>query len=284
MSVANNILKDNDNVNTPSQYVPGGRYRTGGIVIKTEDYVDPCSAYPQRQTQYVSTSGNTSTGATQAYGVHFADAGQSTNTLHHVVVNESALNLTPNAVASVLQEKVISLADNSSVSPAPTLGLYIGPNPVAVSPSCTNIPANRSTLTFMATGGDGSSPGNIQWVQAVVGDDQNGPTNNGAGCHFIYYPTPTNRVYLDSSGGGYNWSAGNSVVGAGGTDLTNGYCTIHALSSSFSTDPNNPNIVKLSLDMQVVPQGSSRKYLYMTAGDPQNNYRAWGSFGYWDVH
>jgi len=110
-----------------------------------------------------------------------------------------------------------------------------------------------------------------------------GPNTGAAGCHFLYtpyqyqnpYPAPgtlVNLVYL-ADGNGNMWNAGNTVVGSGGTDLTNGYCTIHGATSSYSLTK-DPYILNLTLDISF--QGIPKAYIYEVVTNRSQQYVSGG--------
>lgn len=105
-------------------------------------------------------------------------------------------------------------------------------------------------------------------------------SNGYKGCHFIYFPA-SNTIYLDGPGGGSNW-IGSSAVGAGGSSLTNSYCTIHAgaAASQVSTEPWTVNL-NLAIEFPSSASSSARKHIYSIVGDYQNRLSRNGVWTYW---
>ena len=130
-------------------------------------------------------------------------------------------------------------------------------------------------------------------------------------CHFEYFPPPINTLYLDGPAGLDNYIGGHSVVGSGGSTLTNAdpndptynphnypaNCTIYAGSSSSigKTDPNSPNIFDLTLSIGFTAgsQFTSPTYMYEIvenksgywSGGAVNNTNTgtWNYWGYWYI-
>ncbi len=158
-------------------------------------------------------------------------------------------------------------------------------------PSRCSLPgSDRETFTFSASDVYGS--GNIFWLQgmfSISGNDatgSGGPDNGAQGCHFIYYASPYNVLYLDGPNGGNNW-VGSSVVGPGGSDPSNDYCTIHA-GSPASHVQIGPKILELTLDIEFPSSSStsSHKHMYVIAADSSNqlsnlNAGTWNYWGWW---
>ena len=128
----------------------------------------------------------------------------------------------------------------------------------------------------------------IDDIFSITGNDSDGsggPDTGAQGCHFLYYPPPTNLLYLDGPSGGNNWVLPPSAVGPGGNDLyTNGYCTIHAASSPQVTL--EPYVLTLTLDIEFPSSSSSssNKHIYsITANNQgqQSNLGVWSYWGWW---
>jgi hypothetical protein len=136
----------------------------------------------------------------------------------------------------------------------------------------------------------------IQGIFSIAGDDSSGaggPDDGAQGCHFIYFPS-SNLLYLDGPDGGFQW-VGSSLVGGGGTSLSNGYCTVHAGQSSVQAEPvSEPlasrTVLSLTLNIEFPLSASSpqKKHMYSIVhslpdrwsnGDSLNP--VWTYWGWW---
>ena len=148
------------------------------------------------------------------------------------------------------------------------------------------------TFDFATSHPDGVS--HIERIDAmfsIAGDDYDGaggPDAGAQGCHFAYFPK-SQVIYLDGPTGGSTWGGGNSAVGTGGIDLTNGFCTIHA--GWAPALPTVPYISPFILESRLViefPQSSSssqKKHIYTFVYDDANPQRVsgdtWKYWGWW---
>jgi hypothetical protein len=279
------------NANIAANHAQNNGWHTaiGGILAWTSGPGGPCDAVP-RDTQTVTISGNTSTG--QAYGVFLGDRDSaSRDTINNLVITGDN-TLQPGA--EVFMDPFVTLNGASIAFPitsrAPqgdqTLPRAL---PVqAISPAaakCSTPGSDRETFTFSAS--DVFGAGNIFWLQgtfSIAGNDADGgggPDGGAQGCHFIYYAAPYNTLYLDGPNGGSNWS-GSSPVGPGGSDLSNGYCTIHA-GSPASQVQTEPKILNLTLDVEFPfsSSTSSRKHMFVITSDYNNQLSNGGAWKYW---
>lgn len=294
-TIQNNNLQNNDY----TTYATQGPFNTGGVKLVTS-FGGGCAGVP-RDTQTVTISGNTSAG--QAYGIHFNDQGTpSRNTLNNVTI-DGTNNLSANRFATVARD-VPQLVLNGFAYPGTLTSLPpvdYGPRALGVDPvspvisPCSTQGSEREIFTFPAS--DNGGPGNIAWIQGAFtlrGDDTTGAPgpviDAGAGdqgCHFIYFPPmglTTGVIYLDSQNGGSNW-VGSSVVGSGGSDLSNPltpgaapFCIIHAGSSS-SYWHTEPYIGNLTLDIEF-PSLSAKKHTFSITSDGQQQSSG-GGWNYW---
>lgn len=276
-TIANNTI---ENVDTAG-------HNDGGIQALTSFSTGGCSGNP-RDFQTATISGNTSTG--QQYGLLFGDQGQPSRlTLSGLAISGNTLG--PTAIGV---DPAIQLNSYSGPTPSGTGRTFATPRALgvdAVSPNpyrCSTPGADEETFKF--AGHDNSGSSNIQWIQGIFsisGDDGSGtggPDTGAYGCHFIYYPAPYNLVYLDGPSGGNLW-VGSSTVGSGGSDLTNGYCTIHA-GSTDSQVTTEPFIVDVALDITFPSSSSSseRKHIYSIVGNDSgglSNSNVWNYWGWW---
>jgi hypothetical protein len=157
-----------------------------------------------------------------------------------------------------------------------TASVYVqqAPMPTLNWASPTYGSAARQTFTYSVTDASAS----MYWVQP---DFSTGDPAAANGCHMLYYPA-TNTLYLDSSAGGSTWVGSTSL---GGGNLSNGYCTVHAATSSWAQ---NGTTYNLSVDVEfLAPAQNTYKNMWMSAAN--TNYQSNGSFagpqyfGYWYV-
>lgn len=306
-NIANNTITNND------QNLNYRDFPAGGIVLRTSPPTSPDNFCGQieRDTNLITISTNTVTG--QAYGVEFYDFGLSRNTFGiQGVLDDVAIaqnNVLSGNPAIALDDQMITLIN------------YSGPNAIlansgagfagtpralgvdAVSPEtsrCSAPGADRETFTFEATDSGGAS--NVAWIQAVFSQngcdgDGDGPpcfpqpeTNitliGAPGCHFMYFPA-NNAIYLDGPNVNSPWSGGSSVVGPGGTTLSNSYCTIYA-GSSASQVSTEPRILDLTLDIQFATGTQNNKHIYVVTENNQGQQSmgptltgTWNYWGWW---
>jgi hypothetical protein len=275
----------------------------GGVYMWTAGF-GPCKPVP-RDMQIATLSGNNLTG--NAYGVHLGDyPSASRDTIHNLtIVADNTFPASP-----IYAEYMVAMVDGFSYPPG---DLSTNPNPPATNSSTNTGPlrvlpvlnslqyplcpatgqAHTTEDTFTFSAADAYGAGDIYDIEGVFsqfGSDADGsggpgnpnypPTPPPSGdCHFIYY-TASNTVYLDDQNGDYQWTPGSSAVGAGGRDLTNGYCTVHAGSSKSiaSTEQKNLN---LTLDISFT-SGSSHQHFYQFTYDQINDLFSYGqNWYYW---
>jgi hypothetical protein len=275
-------------------------YSIGGIVVTTAGY-GPCDGVP-RDNQNTTISDNTSTG--QAYGMDLFDRGISRNVIDNLRITGDN-TLEPNITAAIFQRWMVTpngFLNQSGYSPVlsqmpndppgvPNIG-RVRALPILNSPQYPLCPASgatdadRDTFTFSAADAYGpSSLSDLEVVFSVGGNDADGsggPDGGARGCHFIFFPS-SSTLYLDGPNGGYNW-IGSSVVGSGGTDLSNGYCTVHAGSSASQVQMGTRNL-DLTLDMSFT-SSSSHLHIYNVAldtidGNYSSNGGNWYYWGWW---
>ena len=282
-------LSSNQIVNNAQQ--AGG---TGGVAVSTTGAITgPCG--DPRDSRDVMISNNTITG--QTYGVYLQEHDlHSTGTLRHGV-NASAVNLTGSDSGDAVGQDAIVVWDSYN-GPVPSVGaasyLPRALTPKAVSPQTARCSTGTQPQTFAFPASDGGGASHISSIETIFslsGNDNDGgggPDAGGQGCHFVYYPAPYNTIYLDGPGGGSTWSAGSSVVGTGGSDLSNGYCTIHAgwTPASMAEPFISPYIVNLPLVIEFPSSSSSslRKHIYTVIQDDQgqiSNRGLWTYWGWW---
>ena len=263
----------------------GGFISTGGIMVASVESIQgPC--VDARDTRLLSLSGNNSTG--QIYGIHLLDHDDfNSNRVYDITVGSTQ--------GGVGVDSLIKILGNSAVgqfSPLPSLG---GPRTLPMlpvnpaKPRCSTQPlGTRQVFSFPVANASGKANiTSVEVVFSVTGADDSGaggPDNGALGCHFFYQNSGA-RVWLDGPGGGFNW-IGSSQLGLGiGTDISNGYCTIHAgsASSGYTTDPNDLYNSQLNLDIEFPSSNSSgaRKHIYSVVtnlGQVSNsgNWRYWG--------
>ncbi len=286
-TVTGNMVQNNDTTQYP---------HTGGVAVSTaESMTGPCG--DPRESRDVTISGNTITG--QLYGVYLSEHdSHSTATLRHSVNPFAVALFGSDATDPVGSDNTVVLDSYSG----PTASVVLedpGPRalPVqAVSPitSRCSTGTQPQTFAFPARHRDGGS--HIRLIEAVFSisgndsDGKYGPDAGAGGCHLAYFPQ-YNLVYLDGPGGGSTWSAGSSVVGAGGSDLSNGYCTIHAgWTPAVMPEPYiSPFISHGELVIEFPPSSTSplRKHIYTVVQDDQlpqglvSDGGAWKYWGWW---
>jgi hypothetical protein len=261
-------------------------YQRGGILVSTSESTSgPCG--DPRDTQHVTISGNTSTG--QPYGVHLHDHDRhSANTIHDVTVVNNTL--APNTLGAVGLDTIVVLDGYASPPNPATIpaAFNIGPRALtvkAISPITTRCSSNgNQPETFAFPASDASGTGSIMWIQGIFSisgrdsDGDLGPDTGAQGCHFLYY-REQNLLYLDGPNGNSNWLT-PSLVGAGGIDLSNGYCTIHAESGQVTTE-NFTISLKLGIEFPASASSSQKKHIYTITGDYQNQTSDTGVWKYW---
>jgi hypothetical protein len=153
-------------------------------------------------------------------------------------------------------------------------------------PRSAQTDSDEDTFTFAAADEYGpSSITDFEVIFSQFGSDSNGsggpgnPNNppQGGDCHFAYYPG-SNTVYLDNQNGEYQWVA-NSVVGPAGTNITNGYCTVHAGSPNSQVSMGQRNLY-LALDISF-PSSTAHQHLYEFAYDQTNDLYSYGDTWYY---
>jgi hypothetical protein len=152
-----------------------------------------------------------------------------------------------------------------------------------VTARCSTPGAILETFTF--EGADVKTSSNVHSIEVMF--SPTGPSNSPAGpnnglnaCHFIY---SSGVVYLAGSSGGTGslWTAGNSILGQGGTVLDNGICRIHANTSSYSLTQ-DPYILNVTLSLDFYNLATS--YIYVVVENNQllfSNGDTWAYFGSW---
>ena len=117
------------------------------------------------------------------------------------------------------------------------------PAPVSVSPASGAVRTDV-TQTFTATYGDPSGATDIKTAYLLLNT-----TVSGANAGYMYYNRATGRLYLMNDAK-TSWGAG-SVVGAGGTALSNGQCVVYCAASSAAITGNN-----LTLNLNIAFESS----------------------------
>jgi len=264
--------------------------RTGGIAVSTtESITGPCG--DPRESRDVTISNNTVTG--QLYGVYLSGHDlHSTATLRRFA-NPFAVALAGSDLTDQVGRGGIVVLDSYS---GPTASVvpedYFFPRTLtvrAVSPvtSRCSTGSQPQTFAFPASHPDGGSHIRlIEVVFSISGDDEdgkNGPDNGAGGCHFAYLPHENPPVvYLDGPPWLGTWTAGSSVVGPGGIDLNNGYCTIHAgWTPAPMTEPYISPFITPGLLMIEFPPGSSKKHIYTVVQDYHGRVSDGGTWKYW---
>lgn len=300
-TVTGNTLTDNSQVGA-----------TGGIVVSTaESILGPCG--DPRDSKDVTIDNNTVTG--QPYAVHLkSHDSHSTDTLRNRV-KPYAVELTNiNQMAGP-----VALDSIVTVAPFSNGGASIFNNPADVGPRALTVKAvapitsrcsipGSQTETFAFPAADVANMDGTNHIKSIEvmfslgGSDGSGPDGGALGCHFIYYPSDK-MLYLDPKGGGSNWTGNSSsLVGTGGSDLsndtTNPSCIIQAGATIdagtldampepyFSTAISNL-LLKISF-----PNSDSRlpkqMYIYTSVTDDQNvlsdpDTGHWKYWGWWST-
>lgn len=119
--------------------------------------------------------------------------------------------------------------------------------------------------------------GSLDWVQFLL----NTTLSPTGGC-LVYFDPPSNQVFLsgDDSQASANTWVGSTVLGAGGTTVSNSQCTIDGANSSADVTA-TAAAVNLSVTFQAGWSGN--KAIYMSAGDSGGNVAQWPYLGYWIV-
>lgn len=261
----------------------------GGIVVWTAGPGGPCDQIP-RDTQTVTIVGNTSSGTAQAYGVRIGDRGVARNTIDSLTI-ASSNTLEPVALDAIeIDNPIVTL--NSYSGASPTLGASttsVTPRALATDVGTTLqkciSPApgtNPDTFTFEASEVTGASK--IQAIDVIFSSA--GPA--APMCHLEYFPG-VKLLYLDGEAGNDNW-VGSTVVGSGGTTLTNGdTCTVYA-GSALSYVTTEPNIVDLVLSIQFLSGLGSPTYMYTMVENASGVWsnggggaETWSPWGTWYV-
>jgi hypothetical protein len=310
----NQITNNSTNVNS----------QTGGVLI--EDLNAPgCDQVP-RDTQGVTISTNTITATTspQPDGVKFGDRAR--NTIGGVSISGNMFS--SYSQASVFIDNPIVIVNGTingdpcpGASCATTGNALVGNPPRALTPDAVSSPGQTAQVTHRCPDpGLGSQEEIFTFEAADVGGSQNvqdlevdlstlgppplGPNTGAEGCHFLYTPymyqkpypaagTFVNMVYLADSSGN-EWLAGNPIVIGSAANLSNGYCTIHGATSSYSFTK-DPYILNLTLDIsfQNMVNGkdaASTLYIYEVVTNRSLQYVSggtlptvggWTYFGWW---
>jgi hypothetical protein len=284
---------------------------TGGILI--EDLNAPgCNQRP-RDTQGVTISGNTNISG-QPDGVKFGDRAR--NTIDGVSI--SGNSITSSQYPIFINDPIVVVSGTINGNPCPgtscaQTGTLPPDPPRALTPDavgpvttfrCPTGTDGKMHEKFNFEGADVLGASNVQDLEVDLSTlgPPTGPNAGAAGCHFVYTPYRypdgafVNLVYLADGSGGM-WKAGNTVVGTGGSDLANGYCTIHAATSSWSLTQ-DPYILNLTLDIEFEQVVSGVQvgmiplaYIYVlvtnhtpgyVSGDSQHpTIGAWTYYGSW---
>jgi hypothetical protein len=248
-----------------------------------------------RDTQTVTIDGNTST--VQAYGVHLRDRRVSRNAINGLAIAYSNI-LQPNTFAPIYLDPIVALigyaGPDYTVGPIPPLETPRALAINAVSPGesrCMAAGYRRQIFKFSASEVTGaSSIRSIEAVFSIQGNDADGsggpggPPSDAPYCHF-YYHRETRVVYLDDHRQDYlnTWPTGqSSVVGPGGSDVTNGYCTIHAGSLPTPVQEES-KVLSVSLDIEFLQSSylSSQKHMYVLVGNINDLFSLGGQWKYW---
>ena len=150
------------------------------------------------------------------------------------------------------------LDGNSNLSGYETFAMKLDTAPptcVSVAPSGGNV-QTESTQTFTATYSDLSGATAISGAYMLINT-----TNAGAGGAYVYYNRSAGRLYLmyDTN---TSWGAG-SVLGAGGTTLTNSQCSVVCATSGAATTGNNLTLtLKMAFGRSFI--GARKVYMYAT--------------------
>jgi len=263
----NRTLNNNTNPNAPR----------GGILVWTSGSDGGCDPTP-RDTDTVVISGNTSTG--NVYGIALDDRGESRNTINNLTISaDNTLQTPPLGVA-----EIVALGTNNIYPQPTTIESGAAPRALEVSPKCS---APNAGQVFRFSVSDKDLPANIRQIEglfSVPGNDETGVGGPGApACHFIYFhnvpddPLLNHKIFLSDPNALYTWSHGPSSVGAGGTDLTNGFCRIRAGLSNYSTES---KILKLDLDVQFLSSLADKKHMYFITVDNDGRSSHGGNWKY----
>jgi hypothetical protein len=185
-----------------------------------------------------------------------------------------------------------------TIAPFPRCEQPLG-YPLGVAGGGSNPPVNRSFFQFGAN--DSSGPGNFTdfglqgFLSTDPGHTESITSRNGVGgpyfdgyvFQFLYYPALDGPgiIYLEDA-----LSNGSSQIGAGGSDLNNGNCIIHAGTSSEMQGAATGSRHNLLLKLDIEFLRSGTWYLYESV---QNNLGfvnpshlatdPWSYWGYWVV-
>jgi len=125
------------------------------------------------------------------------------------------------------------------------------------------------TQTLSATYSDVNGANDIKTAYLMVNT-----SNTGAGAAYIYYVKSSNRLYLRDDAN-TSWGAG-SVVGAGGTTLSNSWCAIYCASSGLAASGNN---VTLTVKVVYYPVFVGAKNIYAYVDDNHGLNSGWAQKG-----
>jgi hypothetical protein len=287
VTVTSNTLPNNDRVITQNPTNPA--FKTGGIATVT---VGPgaCDSIP-RDNQNMTITGNSIQGTDSplpAYGIVFLDRGTSRNTIQGLTISGNSISgysdydiAIANPIISLTPPQTYQIVEDTLNTPR-ALAPDVSP---PAQPRCSTPGNDRATFTFSAS--DKQGPTNVASVETVFSiggadtDGAGGPDNGAHGCHFLYIPW-ANVLYLDGPEGGNTWTSGSSIVGSGGVDLSNGYCTVHA-GSATSGYSMEAKILNVKLDIEFLPSSTLayRKHMYVVALNNQGRVSNGGNWTYW---
>ena len=295
-TIANNYIHDNN-----TSFVAGNpTLHTGGIAVWTQG-TDAACAPVRRDTTNLTVTGDISTGASQAYGIHLGHVNHSTNTVNINTVGGNVLSpiaisgfcFDPNVTYTSLSLDPVPIKCPDQPLPAP-------PDAVSISPVCPTGPTVPSqTFTFIVNEDTGAS--NVWVVQPFfsivpyTADPSVKPGNGSGGCKILFYasngdstnPQAANALYLD---GPDSWVAPLAVpVGYdpnGGGDVSNSTCIVHAGSPNSKVERSGDKLT-LTLEIQFLKAVSNQTFFgYLSA---ENNQRVktkdpeWAELGTWTV-
>lgn len=276
------------NIVTNNGWADGLTYPTyrGGIVVATAPLLgDRCGETRDANVVYI--LGNTSIG--QPYGIHFASLWEgSKNQIDSVTIANNSL--VPNDRAQVAEDVFIKRINYSGPTVTNTGLAHQVPRVEtvrAISPLTTRCATPGNTLqTFNFPASDPLGANNISWIQAAFSisgadsDGTGGPDPGAQGCHLLYFPS-ANVLYLDGPNGGNSWN-GSTVVGPGGTSVTNGFCTVHAGSaaSQVTSDAFTVNL-QLQIEFPFSVTSSAKKHIYTISGNSAGTFSNQGTWAYW---
>ena len=178
------------------------------------------------------------------------------------------------AVAQSVTVQAASVADPSKVasatvtlSPTATQTDMVGP----VNPDNGN--GGAQIFRFEAR----ARSGVLDWAQFLMNATLN-PTN---AC-LVYFDPPSNQVFLsgDDSLPQSNTWVGSTVLGPGGTTISNSQCSVNGANSSSETTAASATV---NLSITFLPGWSGYKAIYMSASDSAGNIAQWPYLGYWIV-